>query len=278
MKKNTFYFSHDYHARSDGKLVKVMMKHGVAGIGIYWCLIEMLYENEGRISVDECERIAFELRTDSDCIASVLRDFDLFNSDGEFFWSESINRRIEGIKSKSIKAKESANLRWNKEKDANVMRTHSDRNANKIKSNEIKSNKIKGNKIKEDEIKAIELSEDNSVHKIFIDEYHNWFVNHFGFKPNYTQADFKAVKLLIKHLNDNTGGDEEKTILAFKYILNNWESLSDFYKSKATLREINSNITKIMIELKNNHNKKSEPVGKFNKQYNDLIEKIKRNG
>lgn len=278
MKKNTFYFSHDYHARSDGKLVKVLMKHGVAGIGIYWCLIEMLYENEGKISVDECERIAFELRTDSDCITSVLLHFDLFESDGKFFWSNSINRRIESIKSKSIKARESANLRWNKEKDANALQSDSVRNANKIKSNEIKSNKIRLNKIKENKNNEVELSKDNSVHKIFIEEYDLFFNSFFGFKPNYSAADFKAVKLLIKHLNDNTGNDIQKTIDAWKYILSNWNLLSDFYKQKATLREINSNITKIMIELKSLHNKKSQPIGNINKQYHELIEKIKRNG
>lgn len=279
MKKSTYYFSHDYHARNDGKLVKAMMKHGVTGIGIYWCLIEMLYENEGIISVDEYERISFELRTNVDSITSIIHDFGLFENDGKFFWSESVNRRIEHLKNKSIKARESVNLRWKRKENTNVLQTNNDSNTikyNEIKSNEIKSNKIKVNKIKEN--KGVELSEDNSLHKTFIAEYDLFFNSFFGFKPNYIAADFKAVKTLIKYLNDNTGNDEQKTLDAWKYILNNWNTLSDFYKQKATLREIGSNITKIMIELKNNHNKKSEPMGKINKQYHDLIEKIKRNG
>jgi len=78
MKKSTYYFSHDYHARTDGKLIKVMMKQGISGIGIYWCLIEMLYENEGSISINEYERIAFELRTNIESITSVIHDFALF--------------------------------------------------------------------------------------------------------------------------------------------------------------------------------------------------------
>lgn len=279
MKKSTYYFSHDYHARTDGKLIKVMMKQGVSGIGIYWCLIEMLYENEGIISVNEYERIAFELRTNVDSITGMIHDFGLFENDGEFFWSESVNRRIQHLKNKSIKARESVNLRWKRKENTNVLQSNNDSNTikyNEIKSNEIKSNKIKVNNIKQN--KDIELSNDNSFHKIFIDEYHNWFVGRFGFKPNYTQADFKSIKLLIKYFNSQTDNNNEKSLNAWKFILGNWDNVSEFYKSKATLREINSNITKIMIEIKSNHNKPSAPIGKINQQYYDLIERIKKNG
>ena len=39
----TEYFSHDYKARHDDKLIRVFMRHGLSGIGAYWCIIEMLY-------------------------------------------------------------------------------------------------------------------------------------------------------------------------------------------------------------------------------------------
>lgn len=57
------YFSHDYNARSDPKLRKLLMKEGIEGIGVYWCIIEMLYEQEGILPLSECEAIAFELHT-----------------------------------------------------------------------------------------------------------------------------------------------------------------------------------------------------------------------
>lgn len=279
MKKSTYYFSHDYHARSDGKLIKVMMKHGVEGIGIYWCLIEMLYENEGIISTDEYERISFELRTNVERITSMIHDFGLFQNDGKFFWSESVNRRIEHLKNKSIKARESVNLRWKRKENTNVLQSNNDSNTikyNEIKSNEIKSNNIKVNNNNNDN--NIELSKDNSLHKSFIAEYDLFFNSYFGFKPNYTAADFKAVKLLIKYFNSNTNGDESKSLDAWKIVLKNWDNLSDFYKQKSTLREINSNITKILIEIKSNQKKENAPIGNINKQYHDLIERIKKNG
>tara|TARA_R110000868_G_scaffold30354_2_gene112442 strand:- start:427 stop:1206 length:780 start_codon:yes stop_codon:yes gene_type:complete len=119
---------------------------------------------------------------------------------------------------------------------------------------------------------------ESTIYKSFIAEYDLFFNSYFGFKPNYTTADFKAVKLLIKYFNQNTEGDEQKSLNAWRIILKNWNYLSDFYKQKSTLREINSNITKILIEIKSNQKKESAPIGNINKQYHDLIERIKKNG
>ncbi len=138
---NRYYFSHDYNARNDRKLIKLTMNHGMKGIGIYWCLVEMLFEEDGYMPM-ECERIAFELRTESDVIKSVINDFDLFCIDGEKFYSESVLRRLESRYEKSQKARESAEARWkSKGNDANAMRTHSEGNAIKER---------KGKEIKED--------------------------------------------------------------------------------------------------------------------------------
>ena len=51
MAKESFYFSHDYGSRNDPKLVKVLMKLKQEGKGVYWDLIEMLYEQGDRKSV-----------------------------------------------------------------------------------------------------------------------------------------------------------------------------------------------------------------------------------
>jgi hypothetical protein len=45
MADNSYYFSHDYNARSDPKIKKLLARHGVAGYGIYWAIIEDLYNN-----------------------------------------------------------------------------------------------------------------------------------------------------------------------------------------------------------------------------------------
>ena len=120
------FFSHDLHGRNDGKLQRVLMKHGLKGIGAFWCIVEMLYENEGVLMRTECERIAFELRVDCDFILSMIDDFDLFQNDGDVFYSKSVLNRLETINAKRDKAKKSAEIRWGY---ANALRTQSDGNA-----------------------------------------------------------------------------------------------------------------------------------------------------
>lgn len=133
MAKDTFYFSHDYSGRNDPKLQKVLMKLGQAGKGVFWDLIEMLYEQDGYLLLSECESYAFALRTDCETINRLINDFDLFKKTSENFWSESVLRRLDQRDEKSKKASKSAKTRWDKanalKSDANAMRTQSDSNA-----------------------------------------------------------------------------------------------------------------------------------------------------
>jgi len=131
------YFSHDTKARSDSKLVSLAMRQGMEGLGVYWCIVEMLYENDGKIMRTECERIAYELRTHSDCITAVIYEYELFHWDDLYFWSNSVLNRLKTITEKSDKARQSATKRW---ENANAMRTQCDGNA--IKEKESKVNKI----------------------------------------------------------------------------------------------------------------------------------------
>jgi hypothetical protein len=135
MSKETFYFSHDYNARNDPKLQKLLMKQGQEGKGVYWDLIEMLYEQDGYLLLSECESYAFQLRTSYERITELIRNFDLFITNEKSFYSESVLRRLEERKIKSNKARESVNKRWN---DTNVIRTNNERNTNKVKESKIK--------------------------------------------------------------------------------------------------------------------------------------------
>jgi len=142
--KDTFYFTHDYNARSDRKLIAVMMKHGISGIGCFWCIVEMLYEEGGYISCDEYERIAFELRTSENVIRAVIEDFDLFQKNDGFFFSESIIERLKNRTEKSDKARKSVETRWdNHRKKSEDIRTQYERNT-------IKERKEKERKEKEE--------------------------------------------------------------------------------------------------------------------------------
>lgn len=138
------YFSHDYNARNDTKLVKLFMKYGLSGVGAYWCIIEMLYEERGYLLRSEYERISFELRTEVKLIKSIVENFELFEKDNKKFWSETALNRLEQRMIKSVKARESVNKRWDKYKrNTNVKQSKNDSNTIKVKESKINKSKYK---------------------------------------------------------------------------------------------------------------------------------------
>ena len=140
--RDTFYFSHDYNARTDSKIKRLIAKHGMTGYGIYWAIVEDLYQNANALPTDY-ESIAFDIRSNKKTIESIVNDFELFQMNGEVFGSNSVQRRLDERSEKSQKAKDSANKRW--DKNANALQTQSEGNA--IKGKERKVNDIKENEI-----------------------------------------------------------------------------------------------------------------------------------
>lgn len=155
--KDTFYFSHDYNTRNDIKIKRLIAKHNYLGYGIFWAIIEDLYNNANALPLDyDC--IAFDLRADVDVVKSIINDFDLFVFSDGFFGSNSIQKRLNERNLKSIKARESALNRWNKsDRNANALQTQYEGNA--IKESKVKESKVK--EIKENFLLKKETKEEN---------------------------------------------------------------------------------------------------------------------
>ena len=120
------------------------MKYGMEGIGIYWCIVEMLYENSGYI-LPEYDRITFELRSEETVIQSIINDFGLFEFMDGKITSQAVLRQINYRFDKSIKARESITKRWDKyERNTNVLPTNEDRNTKESKVKERKEKKKEG--------------------------------------------------------------------------------------------------------------------------------------
>lgn len=93
--KESNYFSHDFGARNDPKLLELQMEMGGQGLAIWWCLVEMLWENDGYLPLNY-KTIAFSLRWASEAdVKRVVEDFGLFTQDDEKFWNRSALSRIE---------------------------------------------------------------------------------------------------------------------------------------------------------------------------------------
>ena len=110
--KETFYFQHDYNARNDPKLQDVLIDLGIEGIGVFWCIIEQLYEQGGKLPLHYCKSIAFALHVDFKCVERLVNDYGLFKNDGENMWSESVLNRLNRRTEVSEKRKLAALARW----------------------------------------------------------------------------------------------------------------------------------------------------------------------
>jgi len=104
--------------------------------GIYRRLIDQYYTTEKPIPLDiKSVSRSIRARGHEDAIASILEEF--FNKTEKGFRQKRIDLELKKYRDKSQKASTSAKARWDKasktsERNANVMRTHSEGNANHI--------------------------------------------------------------------------------------------------------------------------------------------------
>lgn len=147
-KDSAFWFKHDYNAQDDPKCMLLIDQLGMEGYGIFWALLEKLrVEAEHRLSLKILNSFARRWATSNEKICAVIKNYDLFTVDGDFFYSK---RLINDMITKSEKARLSASYRWN---NANGMRTHanalqsdSERNANGMRNDANKKRREKKRK------------------------------------------------------------------------------------------------------------------------------------
>jgi hypothetical protein len=112
-----FYFQHDNYSRDDEKLIELRMKHQMTGLGVYWCLVEMLHEGNGYIETKP-KLLAFQLQVDEQVINDVV-EICFTVEDGKITCNrvkQNLNEREEKKKFNQEKGKRGAEIRWNKNK------------------------------------------------------------------------------------------------------------------------------------------------------------------
>lgn len=157
------YFPHDCNARTDERIIALRIKYGWSGYGLYFALIEKLCDSMCYSLKADYNLLAYDLRSDASLVKSVICDFGLFafTEDGECFYSESLNRRMEPLDAKIKRAKNAAETRWGSKsskktskklgKNANAMQMHKEVDANALQmhaSND--AEKIREDKIRQD--------------------------------------------------------------------------------------------------------------------------------
>lgn len=138
MKNKSYYFSHDYNAANDTKVLFLRHQLGMEGYGIYWFIIERLADAGGKLPIELIPVLAMQMQSTDIKVKGVIMQFDLFRIDEGEFWSERLNDHL-GLRAKlSESGKNGALNRW-KNGEANGVAI-GEANAKKRKEKEIKEN------------------------------------------------------------------------------------------------------------------------------------------
>lgn len=165
MSKEAYYFSHDANARNDPKILAMRSEYGIQGYGIYWTIVEMLREQEEyKLPVKEYifNAIAMQVQCKDYAkddakrfVESCINDYELFESDDAFFWSNSLLKRMDKRSSISEKRSKAAQARWSKASDTNNSQKTDDANAMQVYANAMQTDARKGKEMKGKEIKEV---------------------------------------------------------------------------------------------------------------------------
>jgi hypothetical protein len=233
MAKDTFYFSHDYNSRNDEKIKFLLRKHGITGYGLFWAIIEDLYNNANALRTDY-EGIAYDFRIECEIVKSVINDFDLFVFDGDTFGSLSVQKRLDERDSKSIKARESASKRWT---NANAMQSQCEGNA-------IKERKVK-------EIKEKKINKGKEIVFPFVSEvfkkYWQLWIDYKKEQFNFTYKSNISIQATLNELVKLSNGNEQLAIKIIEQSMSKgWQG---FFQLKNELNGTTNNNSRIAPKI-----------------------------
>jgi len=163
------YFSHDYNATLDPKIIALLGDYGAIGYGIYWRIVEMLHAEESHtLPLKEYiyKALAKQMSTSVEQISTIINDcinvYELFIKDNDFFYCQRVLDNIEVrtkiSESRSKAGKISAERRKNATNVEQSL-TSVQQNLTSVQQNSTKFNKEK-------EIKEKEIKENNNKEEI----------------------------------------------------------------------------------------------------------------
>jgi len=164
LSKDAYYFPHDSNARQDVKILKLRIKHGWAGYGLYWGIIEALRDQDNySFDASEPELISLAVGCSVDELIPVLETCIevglLVEEDGKIY-SKSLKRRMEYVneirEKRRIAGKKGGMVRQKE----NISKTHKEQEQYKDQANEKQMlSKCLANEKQELSIKEKEIKE-----------------------------------------------------------------------------------------------------------------------
>jgi len=274
-KKDAFYFPHFCNARNDEKIIKLRRVLGLEGYAIFFMLLETLREqSDFKLNFSSIEDLSYDWHTSKEKIYAVVNNFDLFENDGEKFFSSNLIYFLQPYLEKTARARWAASKRWtqvinalninslelkeeekinanalqmHQETDANALQMHKKINANALhlqcKESKGKESKIKESKVKESKVNEREKINFSNVSEetwnIWIDYKKEQFKN----KYKTTKSEQIAYNRLVA-LSNNDDAIARKIIE--QSIANLWSGL---FELRNFSRNNTNNLVSTMIKV-----------------------------
>jgi hypothetical protein len=155
--KDAFYFPHFCNARNDRKVKRVIKQHGIQGYGIYFMLLEVLREQtDYRYPFADVDLLADEFGVEEQTLLSVINDSELFQIDGDSFYSANLIKYLEPMmrmrEQRSKAGKASAQRRSNTVTNDNATEFNDRSTTDERVLNENEQRKVKESKLNESKV------------------------------------------------------------------------------------------------------------------------------
>lgn len=157
------WFPHDATAHNDQRILALRMKYGWEGYGLYWALLEAMYETaDAKLDANALRPLCLRFAMSEEKLLEIIElciAISLFvREDGRVFSVRLVEEKVAALERSSM-AKQSAERRWNKGKrkptDAIALPTQSEGNAPPHSTPQIQQSSVEKPKV-EDDTKTIE--------------------------------------------------------------------------------------------------------------------------
>ena len=137
------FIKHDVNSMKDSKILSLRKSFGMEGYGIFWSLLEILFNENGKLSESKLSDIAWELRVDETLIKSIL-DTDLFIKIEDYYTNKRIDETLNTVETRSKIATKAVNTRWEKHRSSitsGITDSNTICNTDKIREEKIREDK-----------------------------------------------------------------------------------------------------------------------------------------
>jgi hypothetical protein len=191
------YFTHDFDAGRDQKILKMRSdKWGSKGVGLYWLTVEYLFSVDGKARLDELKLAATHIGESAAVvdkfIHSCISKYELFDSDGESFWSNRLISELENAKRKSKRAQK------------NALKRYSTKNINSNSGYELSSNHTKPQR---SHSSAKERRKEKKEEKDIYGEFFNVFLSISEYEKCVQKRGAQLTKDAIEYLSSYKASD-----------------------------------------------------------------------